>query len=407
MSRNDGRGREIQWLWLLLLVAILVSPALWAATRWPGANIAAIPPLPEGIAEELGERIDGGYYRLVDSEGREVTQTAWILAGGDQYIDEENRLYRVTGVEGDLVRVELEGSAPMPDAEQILAEVSRPVSGLTALAQWLGLARRPNRVIGIYHTHSDESYVPTSGAPTKWTGDIYQVGHALREALEEAGYEVVLSENNHNPHDGQAYMRSRRTAAELMRRRPGTLIDVHRDAIPSAEAYRTEKEGDSVARVRLVVGRQNANQEANLEYAKRLKSLADREHPGLIKGIFLAQGNYNQDLGPNTILLEFGTHTVTLAEAQRAAHLFAKVIPAAAGMAPGTSGAAEEGSGTAGWRWVGWLLLLTVVGVIAFLVVNKGAWARWRSRAGGAGSASPQMEASEELAPRPDDERGP
>lgn len=407
MSGNQKDSRRIQWAWLLLLIIVLASPALWAATRWPLVNQAALPPLPEGVQEELGERIDGGFYRLVDSAGREVTQTAWILAEGDTYIDEENRLYRVTAVDGDLVRVVEEGLADMPDPAQIRAEANRRPSVLASVAQFLGLAQRPNRVIGIYHTHSDESYVPTSGTESKWTGDIYQVGQVMRDALEEAGYKVYWSDNNHNPHDGQAYLRSRRTAAELLRRRPGTLIDIHRDAIPDPDTYLTEHEGDSVARVRLVVGRQNANQEANLEYAKRLKALADEEHSGLVKGIFMARGNYNQDLGPNTILLEFGTHTVSLADAQKAAHLFAKVIPAAAGLAPGTGGSAQEEQGSAGWRWVIWLVVAAVGGLIAFLVLNKGAWERWSRRLGGAGAGGSGMEASEELAPPPlDDEDG-
>jgi len=395
-------GRRNQWAWLLLLSLVLAAPALWAATRGPLIDRAALPPLPAGVQEELGERIDGGYYTLVDTAGQEVTKTAWILAPGDSYIDEANRLYRVLAVEGDRVRVEEAGQAEMPDPAQIRAEASRAPSFLASLAQFLGLAQRPNRVIGIYHTHSDESYVPTSGTESKWTGDIYQVGRVLRDALEEAGYEVHWSENNHNPHDGQAYLRSRRTAAQLLRHRPGTLIDIHRDAIPDPDLYRTEHQGDSLARVRLVVGRQNANQEANLEYAKRLKALADDEYPGLVKGIFMARGNYNQDLGPNTILLEFGTHTLTLAEAEKAAQLFAKVIPAAAGLAPGTGGSAQTDQGSAGWRWVLWLVLAVAGGLIAFVLLNKGGRMGKAFSRAGAG-----MEVAEELAPHPaDDEDG-
>ncbi|BAS27624.1 stage II sporulation protein P [Limnochorda pilosa] len=399
----DSQGRRIRWRWLLLLAVIVAAPAWWASGRWPLGDAVAVPPLPEGVREELGERTDGGFFRLVDEEGREVTRTAWILSPGDSYIDEDNRLYRVTAVEGDEVRVEDRGLAEMPDPEEILAEAARPPSRWGALAQWLGLASRPNRLVGIYHTHSDESYVPTSGSPTEWTGDIYQVGRMLKDALEGEGYEVVWSQNNHNPHDGQAYLRSRRTAMELLRRRPGTLIDVHRDAIPQASEYLTRVGESEVARIRLVVGRQNANQGANLEYAKRMKALSDREHAGLIKGIFMAQGNYNQDLGPNTILLEFGTHTVSLADAQKAAQLFSKVIPAAAGMAPGTAAPAAGRSGPAAWRWVGWLLLLGVVGVVGYLLVNGGAWRRWSQRLGLSSPAGAGAEASEELAPPPRD----
>ena len=57
--------------------------------------------------------------------------------------------------------------------------------------------------------------------------------------------------------------------------------------------------------MRLVVGRQKANREANLDYSNLIMALADEEFPGLIKGIFNARGNYNQDMGPRMILLEF------------------------------------------------------------------------------------------------------
>ena len=121
---------------------------------------------------------------------------------------------------------------------------------------------------------------------------------ALKEALEAEGYRVVLSERQHLPHDAGAYQRSRRTAAELSRENPVTLIDVHRDAVPDPDHYRVNVGGEQMTGVRIVVGKQNQNRDANLEYAKRIKAIADEKFPGLIIGIFHAKGNYNQDLGP-------------------------------------------------------------------------------------------------------------
>lgn len=89
-------------------------------------------------------------------------------------------------------------------------------------------------VVGIYHTHNAESYVPTSGTESKedGQGDVLQVGKALAAALEKQGVEVHWTPSSHLPHDGQAYLRSRRTATELLRSNPDTLIDVHRRCHP-------------------------------------------------------------------------------------------------------------------------------------------------------------------------------
>ena len=150
-----------------------------------------------------------------------------------------------------------------------------------------GTSQDGERVVGIYHTHNAESYVPTSGTESKddGNGDILQVGKALADAMENLGFTVIWSDNSHLPHDGQAYDRSRRTAVELLEKNPVTLIDVHRDATPP-EVYEAQVEGEPVTKVR--IGRApEPKPGSNLEYAKRLKSVADQEFPGIIEGYLM------------------------------------------------------------------------------------------------------------------------
>lgn len=59
---------------------------------------------------------------------------------------------------------------------------------------------------------------------------------------------------------------------------------------------------------------------------KKLKAAADSEYPGLIKDIFIGKGNYNQELMPQSILLEFGTHTSNKEEVLRSTELMADVL---------------------------------------------------------------------------------
>ena len=321
---------------LLLVLILLCAPAVWA--DGPGTH----------------------YYTLQDEQGRTITMTGRELDPGDRYIASDNRLYEVGDTQGSIVQVRYVETIELPDISHLLG------------AQ-VGRAKEGGGVVGIYHTHNAESYVPTSGTDSKddGEGDILQVGKALADALEEQGITVHWSTNSHLPHDGQAYMRSRRTATELLGENPDTLIDVHRDATPP-EVYETEVEGVPSTKVRLVVGRQNQNREANLEYAKRIKAVGDKMYPGFIEGIFDARGNYNQDLGPKTILLEFGAHTNSLEEAKQAAKVFAKIIPAAAGLTTAERCEAEKQIGLAASRSLGWILGIAAVVVVAFLLISQG-----------------------------------
>lgn len=307
------------------------------------------------------ERMDGGFYTLVDESGATITMTGRELDPGDRYIAADNRLFEVIKTEGDEVLVRYVETVKLPE---ITAEM---------LGTQAAKAAESQGVVGIYHTHNDESYVPSSGTESRddGRGDVLQVGKALADALEEQGLTVYWSDASHIPHDGQAYVRSRRTAVELLQKDPDTLIDVHRDATPP-EVYETEVKGVPVTKVRIVVGRQNQNREANLEYAKRLKAVADKMYPGIVEGIFDAKGNYNQDLGPKTILLEFGAHTNSLDQAKQAAEFFAKVIPAAAGLTPETKQDAERQIGGGAGRSI--IMTLLAVGVVggAYLIITRG-----------------------------------
>lgn len=338
----------------LLLAAASASAVavLWAAT-----GLAAPASTPSPDAAEMVEHADA-YYTVVRPDGSVLTYTARRLAAGDVYIDAANRRWEVEGVEGDRIRVRDAGLEPMPQASS-LQSAALPVPA--------AVGGRRGTDVAIYFTHSDESYVPTSGTYAKWWGDIYEVGETLAEELRRLGHRVHVSRNNHNPHDGQAYTRSRRTAMQLMREQPALLVDVHRDAVPP-EVYETQVKGQPATKVRLVVGRQNQNMQANLAFAKQIKATADRELPGLIEGIFIARGDYNQDLMPKAILLEFGAHTNPLELARNGARLFAPVL-AAAGI--GDQRASRE-VGAGAWRSAGLLVAALLIGVVGFLALNAG-----------------------------------
>ncbi|MEW6047983.1 MAG: DUF1614 domain-containing protein, partial [Bacillota bacterium] len=114
-----------------------------------------------------GERTDGRYYTLVKPDGSVLTYTALLVGVGDVYIDARNRRWEVSTIRGDRVEVKDAGIEPMPSPDQAMAAYQA--------AETAGQARGTGPDVALYFTHSDESYVPTSGTPNKWWGDIYQV----------------------------------------------------------------------------------------------------------------------------------------------------------------------------------------------------------------------------------------
>ena len=333
-----------------------------------------------GALAQEGETV----YALVDGNGELLTHIAADVEAGDEYIDQGNRLFKVVSVdEASLTAtVELAGEEPM--------------LSLTALE--IGRTAQ-TKSVGIYVTHSDEAYEDGDGASSidsGWTG-IHDVAWALGESLEEMGVEVLFDPSVHLPHDAGAYRRSRATAVELLKQGPSALIDVHRDGIPDASEYTTEVDGEEMTQVRLLVGRSNPNSAANREFAKKLKAAADSEYPGLIKDIFIGKGNYNQELMPQSILLEFGTHTSNKEEVLRSTELMADVLhtvlfgtggSGAATQNPSQSGQGDEvqgenvtgtpqgaqqedgGSGVA--TGIAWIVGIAVLGAIAFAVISSG-----------------------------------
>ncbi|MFZ5943473.1 MAG: stage II sporulation protein P [Bacillota bacterium] len=321
------------------------------------------------------ERTDGGFYTFVDSETKkEIDRTARAVFKGDQLIIGDNTLFEVEKIEDDTVYCKNKGKENISWLPQWDAAVSAPAANL--------IAQETNKSVAIYSTHTAESYVPTSGKDSEpGKGDILNVSQVISEVLQKDGIKTNLSLNKHDPHDANAYQRSRRTAVQLLKKRPATIIDVHRDGVPDPKFYAKKIDGQDATQIRLVVGRQNQNMQANLDYAKQMKAFYDEKKPGLIKGIFIAKGNYNQDLAPRSILIEVGTHTNPLESASNGAATFASFLPEFLGLqqAGGNQGGVgggdrqinrtiEKGTGSS----IIWILAILVIGGAGFLLISSG-----------------------------------
>lgn len=269
-------------------------------------------------AKPLGDNQQNpSYYTVWDEKGNVILETGIPIHVDDIWISEQNQHYQITKVEGDQAWAALKTADNSP-----LNSILQPGS-LAAQPAWgpsVPVQTPPQDIhVVIYHTHSDESYVPTSGTASKpGNGGVYDVGAKLAQTFELNGISVTHSMNNHNPHDINAYHRSRRTATQLLRESPDAAFDIHRDASP-VSSYQTTINGIPAARVMIVMGRSNPNFQTNLDFALQVKAAADSLYPGLLRGIFIGRGNYNQDLYPTALLLEVGTHGNYQLSAERAA----------------------------------------------------------------------------------------
>lgn len=337
---------------------------------------------PAALAEDDPD--DSAVFTVTDENGIVLFAISHAVSVGDEYISRDNALYRIGQVSGTTAVATRVGEETMPDVSWLDAGEAQAVfAPADGAVQTASDSTDSKKLIAMYVTHSDESYVPSDGTQSiDGQGGIYDVARQFRDALQAKGIDVILDESTHLPHDSGAYRRSRRTAERLLQNRPDAIIDIHRDGIPNAEEYVTTIEGENASQVRLLVGRSNQNSEVNRAFAKEIKAVADKKYPGLVKDIFIGKGNYNQDLSPNAILLEFGTHTISKERVLNSTDVMADVVSttlygAQTGSAKSAkSESAEKASASAknkgSMSGIALLAVLVVVGVILFALVQTG-----------------------------------
>ncbi len=342
-------------------------------TRLTAAVVLSLAVMFVWCAPARGEELRDGYFTVYTAMDQTILQTGRTLRPGDTFIDEDNREYAIERVYDRRARARHIGDIDTeePSSDHPPADVQ---GGFRIWSVFQQEEEESQKVVGIYHTHSSESFVPTSGTDSReGQGDVIQVGATMADALRDQGFAVKHDSTSHDPHDAGAYTRSRRTAVSMLEQAPEVLFDVHRDMGP-ATAYLTEIDGDEVARILLVVGRANPHQQANLSFAQALKNQADEKYPGLVKGILKAGGDYNQDLGPRVLLLEIGSAEITLEHAQDSGEMMADVL--------GDKMAVDEPEERAAWRSALLILVVVLLGGGAFLWVSTGSWEEARARLG-------------------------
>lgn len=235
---------------------------------------------------------------LIYNENNEKIMEKSAVEVGDSFITQDFEEYEIYKIEGN--------EAYARKLSDIIISRSKNLNNEMTLNSY---SLKPT--ICLYMTHNDESYTPTDGYDSIYgAGGIHDVAKELKSELESNGYNVVLDETLHIPHNSSAYSRSGQTATKLFNTySPDALFDIHRDGV-SKSYYYTNQNGEDLSKIRIVVGKSNPNYQKNLEFAKTLFATGNALYPWLFSDIYIGSGHYNQALKDTCLLFEMGTYMI-------------------------------------------------------------------------------------------------
>ncbi|TCW37709.1 stage II sporulation protein P [Laceyella sacchari] len=194
-----------------------------------------------------------------------------------------------------------------------------------------------NKQVLIYNTHFWESYLPELGKKDpRLASDVRKnittVSKHMANQLERMGVGAVTVNRKYTWNSG-AYVQSRKMVKEAMAQHEDVtyLIDLHRDAQRRPKTTKVVN-GKAYARLAFVVGRESKNYEENLRLARELYKRLNEVVPGICSTVIIKKrekgnnGEYNQSLSPNSLLVEVGGVDNTFEEANRSVEVLARVI---------------------------------------------------------------------------------
>ncbi|MGO4107256.1 stage II sporulation protein P [Paenibacillus sp. YAF4_2] len=198
-----------------------------------------------------------------------------------------------------------------------------------------------DKVVFIYHSHSRESWYPEltdkNGDANSATKNITLVGARLASKLEDLGVGTTHSDTDYptaiKDYDwNYSYKYSKKTVQEALasNKKLKFLFDIHRDS-GRRKTTTVDIGGKSYAQVYFIIGHKNPDWKKNAEFATQIHNALEKEYPGISRGILgkttaTGNGEYNQSLANDSVLIEIGGVDNTLTESYRTADVLAKII---------------------------------------------------------------------------------
>lgn len=184
-----------------------------------------------------------------------------------------------------------------------------------------------NPVVYIYNTHQLENYNNTNLEIYNITPNVLMASYLLKEKLNKKGISTIVEDTNitnflqiNNWDYSESYKATRILIMDKKTKYNSLkyFIDLHRDSVGKKYTKVTIEDKD-YAKIMFVVGLEHKDYAKNLETAEKLNKIITSKYPTISRGIYKKQGKgvdgiYNQDISPNTILIELGGIDNTIEE---------------------------------------------------------------------------------------------
>ena len=191
----------------------------------------------------------------------------------------------------------------------------------------------------IYNSHQHEEYNSESYSSYNIKPGVMMASYILKENLSKLGINSIVEEGNiveflniNNWNYNYSYDASRYFLEEALKNNPSIefIIDLHRDSVVKS-ASTTTIDNKNYARLFFVVGLEHQNYQSNLDLANKLNKMVENKYPGLSRGVLTKEGSYvngiyNQDISPNSILIEVGAYENTIDEVVNTLEVFSKIL---------------------------------------------------------------------------------
>lgn len=196
-----------------------------------------------------------------------------------------------------------------------------------------------NPIIYIYNTHQTEGYQKTNNEAYNITPSVLMASYILRETLNDLGIPSLVETNNiseilrvNNWKYAYSYAASKILIKDAISKNASLkyFIDIHRDAAPK-DVTTTIIDNKKYAKILFVIGKDHQEYEKNLLFANTLNDYLKKEYPSITRGISVKSGKgvngiYNQDINPNTILIEIGGDGNDITEVNNTITILSKII---------------------------------------------------------------------------------
>lgn len=276
------------------------------------------------------------YYSLKNSS--EINNTKFInflLKGGNSHLIEDYKLVNIINSSTKfLFNIDIKNPTSILDGSVLVygnnnklleIDYNDDYSNLEQLKKVSSYIEDPNPIdadnpiIYIYNSHQLENYNSENLDIYGITPNVLMASYLLKEKLNSKGLSTIVEDTNMTEflnlngwdHSG-SYKASRIFVLDKKNKYPSLkyFIDIHRDSV-GRNVSTVNISGKKYAKILFVVGLEHKGYAKNLKTMEDINNIANKYYPGLSRGIYKKEGAgvngiYNQDISPNTILIEVG-----------------------------------------------------------------------------------------------------